>query len=91
MQHILPNRMIKGNSTHSEMTSPCQAISGQWLPLTVPPWSVWFLGGWNLDKFLQQYGLRDPDTSTQIMTQFDEELSSEFGRINDDQEQFNQK
>ncbi|EDL35930.1 phosphatidylethanolamine-binding protein 4 isoform a precursor [Mus musculus] len=49
------------------------------------------LGGWNLDKFLQQYGLRDPDTSTQFMTQFDEELSSEFGRINDDQEQFNQK
>lgn len=66
------------------------ALQGE-VPLTVPLWSVWFLGGWNLDKFLQQYGLRDPDTSTQFMTQFDEELSSEFGRINDDQEQFNQK
>uniref|UniRef100_A0A8I6GL87 Phosphatidylethanolamine binding protein 4 n=3 Tax=Rattus norvegicus TaxID=10116 RepID=A0A8I6GL87_RAT len=48
-------------------------------------------GAWKLDKFLQQYGLQDPDTSTQFMTQFDGELPPDFGSINDGQDQPDQR
>ncbi|XP_031217101.1 phosphatidylethanolamine-binding protein 4 [Mastomys coucha] len=43
-------------------------------------------GAWKLDKFLQQNGLTDPDSSTQFMTEFDGEIPPFFGRINDEEE-----